>query len=113
MAGSTRDIARSILVALEVVAVRIASRPSHAMTAHAKLFTGTAMTAGTCGGVDASLHPVLAPPARRRDPARWVRTPCSAGTRADTGALVTIDARRLAVTRRAQAGLGAGFLRVS
>jgi len=92
--------------------MRVATRAAHSVAAHAQLLARSAVTALTRHRVDASLNAVLAATTAREKPTGRMRI--SGGARAaDSPSRVAVETRALAMTRRAHAGVGTGFLRVS
>jgi len=79
------------------------------MTSDAELLAGATVATRARHRVDARLHAVLTATGARGDPPRRVGTPgCGTGGNPLRG--VAIEARRLAVARHTQAGIGARFL---
>jgi hypothetical protein len=112
VAQSTRQIVSLAPLAAKPRAVWAPSGSADAVTADAELFTRATMTSGARCRVDARLGPVVASAAPRAYPPQRVRaTRCRART--DMTAVMAPLTRILAVTRRAQAGVGASLIRVS
>lgn len=113
MALATRHIATLVFLAHEARAMWAAAGTSDLVTPDAELLTRAAVATRARNGIEARRTSMACASASAADPSTRMRAPRSAAPRADALARMTLLARRLRVTRDAEAGLPARLERVS